>query len=483
MILIMNMAFGHTIAARSGEVKDKKERNNETKKHSTKNRLIKKFFTIVISIVSVFVLTSVLVAMCYSGARAEKQTDKLLAEASKMDESKDLSKDTNTEETEKTEETDPPILTKTNVAVFGTDKEGIRTDVNFVVSFDSETKKIAFVSVPRDTKVQMTDEILKSLKDRNKFIPSKDGVMGVCKFNEVHAYAGKDYANEFSVLQLEDMLGIKIDYFVKVDINGFKDIVDAIGGVDMEVAENLYYSDPYQDLYINLKAGYQNLDGDKAEQLVRFREGYAQKDLKRIQVQQDFMKAFIKKILETETLISNLPNLITTAFKYVETDFGVSDALKYVKYLKDINLENVSMETIPGEGGSYFTLDEKDTKELVDRVFYSNDSTPPIEASKTEQESIQTTQDSTKLAIEISNGGITKGLAGNKKEMLEEKGYQVAFVSTFSGEKTAYTRIVVKESGVGEDLKESFPNAEIEIMPAMISNGTEIKIILGLDEK
>ena len=167
-----------------------------------------------------------------------------------------------------------------NVAVFGVDNDGFRTDVNFVVSFNEDTKKIQFVSIPRDTRVVMTDEMIASLEERKKFVPYRNGVKGQCKLTEVHAYAGDDHRNEFSVAMLEDLLGIDIDYFVKIDLDAFHKIVDAVGGVDMEVEQRLYYNDPYQDLYIDLQPGYQHLDGNKAEQLVRFREGYAQKDLK-----------------------------------------------------------------------------------------------------------------------------------------------------------------------------------------------------------
>ena len=257
-----------------------------------------------------------------------------------------------------------------NVAVFGVDNDGFRTDVNFVASFREDTKELHFVSVPRDTRVVMTEQMLASLRERDAFIPYRNNVEGQCKLTEVHAYAGEGYRNEFSVAMLEDLLGIEIDYYVKVDLNAFHDIVDAIGGVDMEVAERLYYNDPVQGLYIDLQPGYQHLDGDKAEQLVRFREGYAQKDLKRIQVQQDFMKALLEKVSSTSTIISNLPSIVKVIWNDVETDATLRDVLKYAKYITEIDTSKITMQTIPGEGGAYFDHDEEGTKQLVDQVFY-----------------------------------------------------------------------------------------------------------------
>ena len=260
---------------------------------------------------------------------------------------------------------------RTNIAVFGTDSDGIRTDVMFVVSFNSETKEINLISIPRDTKFQMSNEMMQDLVDRNRagFIPYLNGQKGICKINEVHAYAGEGYRNEYSTMALEDLLGIEIDYYVKFTTSSFRYVVDAIGGIEFTVPMNMNYEDPEQGLYIHLKAGTQILDGDKAEQLVRFREGYASKDLKRIEVQQDFMLAVIKKVLSTETLLSNMAPLTKMVLSYVETDASVMDALKNFKYIDDISLDKVTMETIPGVGGSYYTYNEKELKEIVDRIF------------------------------------------------------------------------------------------------------------------
>ena len=179
-------------------------------------------------------------------------------------------------------------------------RDGTRTDVIFVVSFNSDTKKINLLSIPRDTKVKMTDEMIESLEERNRgdFIPYRDGQQGVCKINEVHAYAGEGYRNEFSMMMIEDLLGIKLDYYVKFTTETFKEVVDAIGGVDFEVADDMYYNDPEQGLYINLKAGYQHLDGDKAEQLVRFRAGYAGEGFKENYSSAGFYKGVDEKGVE-----------------------------------------------------------------------------------------------------------------------------------------------------------------------------------------
>ena len=257
-----------------------------------------------------------------------------------------------------------------NLAIFGTDEDGFRTDVCMVASFNSTTKALNLIAVPRDTRVTMTKEMTAYLQEQGRTVPERNGVYGQCKLNEVHAYAGEGKRSTFSVMMLEKILGLKMDYYIKVDLSAFRDIVDAIGGVDMEVQDRLYYVDPYQDLYIDLQPGFQHLDGEKAEQLVRFREGYAQKDLKRIQVQQDFMRAFLDKVCSTESILKNMNSLIEVGLEKTESDITIAEALKYVKYLKDVDSTNMETATIPGEGGSYFDMDEDGTKALIDRLVY-----------------------------------------------------------------------------------------------------------------
>ena len=165
---------------------------------------------------------------------------------------------------------------------------------------------------------------------------------------------------------------MKMDYYVKVDLSAFRQIVDAVGGVDFNVEERLYYVDPYQDLYIDLYPGMQHLDGDKAEQLVRFRDGYVQKDLKRIEVQQQFIQALIEKVCSSDTLMRNLNDLVKVALDCTESNISVSEALKYVKYVKALDPAKITSDTVPylGNPGRYVELDEDGIKELVNERIY-----------------------------------------------------------------------------------------------------------------
>lgn len=267
-------------------------------------------------------------------------------------------------------EQEPTILT---AAILGTDEDGFRADVNMVACYHTDTGELNLIAVPRDSRVVMTEEMIAHQKELGRTVPQRNGVYGQCKLTELHAYAGEGNRCAYSVAMLEEILGIEIPYYVKVDLDACKEIVDAVGGVDFYVPMNMYWDmrDEGGPL-INLREGMQHLDGDKAEQLVRFRDGYAQKDLKRIEVQQDFIKALIEKICSSETLMKNLNDLMEVILDCSESNITITQALQYMKYIKDFDPAKITKDTLPylGDPGSYVDLDEEGIKELVDWRIY-----------------------------------------------------------------------------------------------------------------
>lgn len=356
---------------------------------------------------------------------------------------------------------------KMNVAVFGVDKDGTRTDVAFVVHYDSAQESLNLISIPRDTRVSVCDEVETLLGGR----------YGVMKFNAVHAIGGKEHGPEAAVLQLEDLLGISIDHYVKVDFDALVEIVDAVGGVEVDVPQDMKWDmSDTGDINIDLKKGLQTLDGNKALQLVRYRKGYANGDVGRIQVQQLFLKALAEKVLSTESILKNLGDYIKVMYKHVDTDVSLSDALKYANYITKIDMSKMTMETLPGVGQyvggvSYFIHDPDATQEMVDRIFYS------VAPEVNEDSSI----DSKSLLIEVSNGGNVAGLAGRFTEMLSGEGFRLTDPTNYNGEQLNYTRIQVKTEGAGEDLVKYFNNAKVELAPDEVGSA-DIRIILGTNE-
>ncbi|HIT73268.1 hypothetical protein B5E58_00355 [Tyzzerella sp. An114] len=360
---------------------------------------------------------------------------------------------------------------KLNVAVFGVDKDETRTDVMFVVHFDSKKKELGLLSIPRDTRVDICDEVKEIYEQNDRYYQTPT------KINAVHAYGG-DKGAECAVLQLEDLLGINIDHYVKVNIDGFGEIVDAIGGIDFYVPQDMYWDmRDTGDILIDLKEGQQVLDGDKAIQLVRFRR-YAEGDVARVQVQQDFLKEAAKQILSTENIMSNIDTYIKTFFKYVKTDINIVDAIKYSGYIDDIDMENAVFETLPGQGQyvggvSYYVYDPEATQEIVDKMFYGK-------GDETLEDGTISSKDK---KIEVANGGDVNGLAGRKSEELQADGFTVNSTTTYKGERTEYTRIVVPKENMGEDLKKYFSDARVVVDESLISEGNDITIIIGTEQE
>lgn len=364
---------------------------------------------------------------------------------------------------------------KINVAILGTDAEEIHSDVNIVVSFDTETGEASFVSVPRDTQVFMSESMMLEMQNngRGDYIPTKYGTKGECKLCELYAYAGPEKNNEYVVQALESLLNVDIDHYIQINLNAFKEIVDAVGGVDMYVPMDMYWDmrDTGGPL-INLKEGQQHLDGDKAEQLVRFRKGYAQQDVGRVSTQQDFILALITKILDSENVIGDLTKTINAVYKYVTTDVSLGDCISYLKYISLVDITKISMETIPGEAENMFIPDLEEIKIMSDRVFRGIMQEPEETTAK----------DSKQYSIEVSNGGNIMGYAAKTQERLNGLGYNVTKITTWYGNQQDTTIINVKEEGIGEDLVSLFTDAKVVVDPAAVDGDTDIKIIIGLKE-
>lgn len=191
-----------------------------------------------------------------------------------------------------------------------------------------------------------------------------------------------------------------------------------------------------------------------------------------------FLKALATKVLSTESIVKNLGDYIKVMYKYVDTDVSLSDALKYANYITKIDMSKMTMETLPGvgqyiSGVSYFIHDPAETTEVVDRLFYN-----VAPAGNTDSDS----SNSKDLTIEVSNGGTVAGLAARFTELLKNEGCTVTEPTNYTGEKLSYTRILVKNEGVGQDLVSYFKDARVEVLPNAVGSA-DIRIVLGTNEQ
>lgn len=237
-----------------------------------------------------------------------------------------------------------------NALVCGTNQD--LTDTMIYVNYDVKNGKVAMMSIPRDTYI--TNEY--------------------CNGHKLNSlYRGKNV--QPFINQIEELIGVDIDYYLIFDSKMLHEIVDAVGGVEVDVPIRMKYDDPTQNLHIDLKPGVQVLNGKQAEQFVRYRKGndgsgYAMGDLQRTEVQQQFIKNFISTVLSTKNL-TKIPDLINIALDNTDTNITAREALKYSTDVIKVDTSNITSCTAPGEakyinGVSYFVLDEAKTKTLVE---------------------------------------------------------------------------------------------------------------------
>ena len=237
---------------------------------------------------------------------------------------------------------------KKNIIVMGVDERSDdvgRSDTLFVVMFDSKTKAASLLSVPRDTRVRIEGH-------------------GWDKINHAYAYGG----HKLTQKTVEELLGIKVNNYVMVDFKGFEGLVDAIGGIDIDVEKDMYYHDTWDGFTVDLKKGRQHLNGKTAIQYVRFRD--EEGDIGRIRRQQHFLMAVYDKITSADMLL-HIPGLAKQLTSMVKTDMPLSDMIDIGRALHSMVKEKgLSMAMVPGEpkyidGISYWLPDITDLRELM----------------------------------------------------------------------------------------------------------------------
>ncbi|MBQ9759913.1 MAG: LCP family protein [Clostridia bacterium] len=212
----------------------------------------------------------------------------------------------------------------TRVLVVGCDRAAALADTVMLVSVDESAKSAHILQIPRDTYAEYTQKSYKKLNGAVKTL----GIDGFVSF-------------------LEEAMGIPIDCYVMLKPDALVQVVDAIGGVEVDIPKAMRYFDPAQDLRIDLPAGRRVLTGAEAEQFVRYRAGYADADLGRLDAQKQFLSAFAKRCqsLSVMEMIGAALRALTT----VQTDIGIHEAVRLCGALRACDTETIPMETLPGE--------------------------------------------------------------------------------------------------------------------------------------
>ena len=237
------------------------------------------------------------------------------------------------------------------VLIIGEDKTSSLADVIMLVSFDKTTKKSCILQIPRDTYANYGSSYYK-INGALKAL----GEEGMCSF-------------------LEESMGVEIDGYIRLELEGFREIVDSIGGVEINVPRPLKYFDPEQGLYIDLPAGEQTLNGGQAEMLVRYRSGYARGDLDRLDMQKRFLAAFFLQLKEKITPL-NIYTIASSAIPYLKTNMTATALVALGLNAVAMEGDDISIVTLAGEdaispisGASFYVASSPSASEILVKYF------------------------------------------------------------------------------------------------------------------
>lgn len=232
------------------------------------------------------------------------------------------------------------------------------TDTLMLGSYDLDAQHVDVISIPRDT-----------------YYPREDADSAAER--KINSIYGVDKAVGTATAVSETLLGMPINYYVVVDYDVVRKVVDSMGGVPMNITFHMHYNDPYDDppLKIDIPEGYQVLDGDTAVEFLRFRKGsggysgYPEGDIGRIKAQQEFVKSAFRQALGF-----SLPKVAKTTLDNVDSDLPLGMATKLAASAVGLDGEDMQTVMIPGESGtkdglSYWFADEEAIEELLTQIY------------------------------------------------------------------------------------------------------------------
>ena len=357
------------------------------------------------------------------------------------------------------------------------------TDTIMLASYDPKTQEAALLSIPRDTFVG-TSESNASPSD---------------KINAIYnMYTNKQKGLEKLLEKVRNLTDIDVRYYVMVDTKALRALVDEIGGVTFDVPIDMKYDDNRQNLHINLKAGVQKLNGDKAEQVVRFRHNnngttypssYGVQDIGRMKTQRAFLTALAKQTLVPAN-ITKIPEFLDIAKQYVETNIDLNTIKDYVPYAVNFNTDNLKTDKLPGaaqyiNGWSFYKADKTKTAELIKELFYTQVKTDDTDGNSISENTVSEGSTSTKLDrakinVEVLNGSGSNTNLSEFVAELKSAGYRVNKTGkTTTTSKTAIINRGEVSDDIISDIKKILATGS---STSGSSNGsTDVTIILGTD--
>lgn len=333
-----------------------------------------------------------------------------------------------------------------------------RTDTLMLINYNPKTKSANILSIPRDTLIK--------INGKNQ------------KINAAHAIGGVQGAID----AVEKLLDVDVNYYAKLNYEGFRKLIDSIGGIDITINYNMNYDDPAQNLHIHFNKGETvHLDGAKAEEYFRWREnnngkgGFATGDLGRIDNQHDFISKVIEKV-KSPSIIFKLGGILKTIPEFVETNMEPASIIKYGLIISKLDSSSIKMNTIKG------------TPEYINKISYviyePEKNIELLEPFKAEglgtSENKTLSIDKKTVKVMIENGTNTQGLAANVKKELEEKGYQNVTTGNTAPAETSKVTAYNMDEDINLILVDEFGISNVDVLESS-NNQYDILITLGSD--
>ncbi len=249
----------------------------------------------------------------------------------------------------------------TNILFIGVDDGDIndakmarRADALMLVSISHASGKIEVLSIPRDTLVTLP------------------GRSSQEKVSQSYTYGG----TQLVVRTVEEFLQVPINHYIVVDWNTFVSVIDTLGGIDLYVENDMYYEDPYAELTIDLKKGFQHLDGNAAGKYVRYRSDDLA-DIGRVKRQQRMIKAIYEQAAHVDAVVK-IPEVVDIINKNVTTSLAAFDAAKVAKHINGVTAESIHMQMVPGDfqaidGETYWQANRNEFDQMLNAMFRVED--------------------------------------------------------------------------------------------------------------
>lgn len=344
-------------------------------------------------------------------------------------------------------------------------ESGNMTDSIMACRYDPKTQKAYMLSIPRDTFIGNSEANATTSDKIN------------CVYN-----IKKDPMN--TVKAVNKVTGLNLKYYVFVDTKALTEIVDAIGGVEFDVPIDMEYDDTSKDntLHINLKKGTQKIDGNKAEQLLRFRHNndgssypkeYGDNDLGRMHTQRDFIKATLNQTIRANNIFK-LNELLDIVNKHVKTNLSVSLIKDYIPYAVNFDTENLQSDMLPNESKKineiwFVKVIDSEAEKLVNDMFFGGTK--------------DTSNGEKYITVELLNGTGDSEKLEPALKALENNGFDVVKVGNTTAQKTSSITNRTKQEDDTISKVKSLLNIKSKTTTGKNNVDADLTITLGKDYK